>query len=86
MKALSVQTAVHVFRKTEIHPYNPDVLPDWMFEQKETTNRPVHAMAETLEHNITISTSVSPSSEKERATSTAVSTYQTPCDLLPNTM
>lgn len=41
MKAASVQTAVNGFRKTGVHPLNPDIFPEWMFEPAETTNRPV---------------------------------------------
>ncbi|KAK9730895.1 hypothetical protein QE152_g14135 [Popillia japonica] len=41
MKAASVQTAVSGFRKTGIHPLNPEIFPDWMFEPAETTNRSI---------------------------------------------
>ncbi|KAJ8972235.1 hypothetical protein NQ317_017559 [Molorchus minor] len=43
MKAASVQTAVNGFRKTGIHPLNPEIFPDWMYEPAETTNRPIDA-------------------------------------------
>ncbi|KAG5895606.1 hypothetical protein JTB14_009463 [Gonioctena quinquepunctata] len=41
MKAASVKTAVSGIRKTEVHPLNPEIFPDWMFEPAETTNRPI---------------------------------------------
>ncbi|KAG5873851.1 hypothetical protein JTB14_030155 [Gonioctena quinquepunctata] len=41
MKAASVQTAVCGFRKTGVHPLNPEIFPDWMFKPAETTNRPI---------------------------------------------
>ncbi|KAG5869591.1 hypothetical protein JTB14_014720 [Gonioctena quinquepunctata] len=41
MKAASVQTAVSGFIKTGVHPLNPEIFPDWMFEPAETTNRPI---------------------------------------------
>lgn len=41
MKAASVQTAVSGFRKTGIHPLNPEIFPDWMFKPAETTNRSI---------------------------------------------
>jgi hypothetical protein len=39
-KAASIQTAVNGFKKTGVHPINPEIFEDWMFEPAETTNRP----------------------------------------------
>ncbi|KAG5876047.1 hypothetical protein JTB14_031574 [Gonioctena quinquepunctata] len=41
MKVASVQTVVSGFIKTGVHPLNPEILRDWMFEPAETTNRPI---------------------------------------------
>ncbi|KAG5879431.1 hypothetical protein JTB14_026522 [Gonioctena quinquepunctata] len=41
MEFASVQTAVSGLRKMEVHPLNPEIFPDWMFELAETTNRPI---------------------------------------------
>ncbi|KAJ8980866.1 hypothetical protein NQ317_008925 [Molorchus minor] len=55
MKAASVQTAVNGFRKTGIHPLNPEIFPDWMYEPAETTNRPIDAHDRDQENNISLS-------------------------------
>ncbi|KAJ8974978.1 hypothetical protein NQ317_013486 [Molorchus minor] len=55
MKAASVQTAVNGFRKTGIHPLNPEIFPDWMYEPAETTNRPIDAHDQDQENNISLS-------------------------------
>jgi hypothetical protein len=39
-KAASIQTAINGFTKTGVHPINPEIFEDWMFEPAETTNRP----------------------------------------------
>jgi hypothetical protein len=39
MKAASIQTAVNGFKKTAVHPINPEFFEDWMSEPAEMTNR-----------------------------------------------
>ncbi|KAG5864801.1 hypothetical protein JTB14_008774 [Gonioctena quinquepunctata] len=40
MKATSVQTAVSGLGKTGVHPLNPEIFPDWMFEPADSRTPP----------------------------------------------